>query len=257
MGFKSLLTAVVCAAAATVILSMPGVEAQGRRNIPAVAPKSLVELRAQDARVEGMLRRGDLRVRAASADKLVPGRRIERTDQFVRGVRVFGGDVARQLAGGQTVSVFGTIYDDLAVDTTPSVSELEARRRVEEAAGVRLGPSRAGELLVLPREDGTASLTWRLRAATGADLREYFVDAHSGAIIFEYSDLQTQSAVGRATGVLGDAKKVSVIRSGAGYGLEDALRPPRIRTYDLKGDPFRAQDVLNGRVVLSTSDLGS
>ena len=213
-------------------------------------------MRAQDARVDGMLRRGDLQVRVSQADKLVPGRRIERTNQFIRGVRVFGGDVARQLAGGQTVSVFGTIYDDLVVDTTPSVSELEARGRVEEAAGVRLGPSRAGELMVLPREDGSASLTWRLRAATGDDMREYFVDAHSGAIIFEYSDLQTQSAVGRATGVLGDPKKVSAMRFGGTYGLEDALRPPRIRTYDMKGDPFRTRDIVNGRVQLVQSDLG-
>lgn len=256
MGFLSLLTAALCAAA--VILYLPPAEAQGRRTPPGVMPKTLVELRAVDTRVDRMLRGGDLRRRvSAQTDKLVPGRRIERADQFIRGVRVFGGDVARQLAGGQTVSVFGTIYDDLSVDTTASVPELEARQRVEEAAGVRLGPSRAGELVVLPREDGRAALTWRVRAASGEDLREYFVDAHTGAIIFEYSDLQTQSAVGRATGVLGDAKKVSVIRSGGGFGLEDALRPPRIRTYDMKGDPFRTRDVVNGRVSLSPSDLGS
>ena len=65
------------------------------------------------------------------------------------------------------------------ISPTPSVSELEARGRVEEAAGVRLGASRAGELVVLPREDGSASLTWRLRAATGDDMREYFVDART------------------------------------------------------------------------------
>ena len=186
-----------------------------------------------------------------------PRRRIERTDQFIRGVRVFGADVTRQLDRGQTVSVFGTLYDGLVVDTTPAVTELEARGRVEEAAGVRLGNSRAGELMVLPREDGTANLTWRVRAATGDDLREYFVDAHTGAIIFDYSDLQTQSAVGAATGVLGDPKKVSALRLGGTFGLQDALRPPSIRTYDMKGDPFRTRDVVNGRVQLTQADLGS
>ena len=35
----------------------------------------------------------------------------------------------------------------------------------------------------------------------GADVREYFVDAHTGVLRFDYSDLQSQSAVGRATGV--------------------------------------------------------
>lgn len=144
MSFKSLHAAAVWAAGALVVLSMPATQGQGRRSLPGVIPKSLTELRAQDARVERMRRGGDLRVRPAAVDKLVPGRRIERTDQFHRGVRVFGGDVARQLAGGQTVSVFGTIYDDLVVDTIPSVPEVEARQRVEEAAGVRLGRSRAG-----------------------------------------------------------------------------------------------------------------
>ncbi len=257
MALKSLLTAAVCASAAAVVLYLPSLHAQGRRPNPGIIPKSLVDLRAQDSRVDRMMRVGELRVRTAHADKLVPGRRIERTDQFVGGVRVFGADVARQLDRGQTVSVFGTLYDGLVVDTTPSVPELEARGRVEEAAGVRLGPSRAGELMVLPREDGTAVLTWRVRAATGDDLREYFVDAHTGAIIFEYSDLQTQSAVGAGTGVLGDPKKVSAMRTGGTFGLQDALRPPSIRTYDMKGDPFRTRDVVNGRVQLTPSDLGS
>ncbi len=257
MALKSLLTAAVCASAAAVVLYLPSVHAQGRRANPDIIPRSLVDLRAQDARVDRMMRGGDLRVRNAHADKLVPGRRIERTDQFIRGVRVFGADVTRQLHRGQTVSIFGTVYDGLVVDTAPSVPELEARRRVEDVAGVRLGDSRAGELVVLPREDGTAALTWRVRAATGDDLREYFVDAHTGAIIFEYSDLQTQSAVGAATGVLGDPKKVSAIRIGGVFGLEDALRPPSIRTYDMKGDPFRTRDVVNGRVQLTQADLGS
>ena len=156
MRLKSVVTAVMTAAAATAVLSLPHLSAQGRRGVPGVIPNTLTELRAQDSRVDRMVRRGDLRVRAPRTDKLVPGRRIERTDQYLRGVRVFGADVTRQLAGGQTVSVFGTIYDDLNIDTTPRVPEADARRRVEELAGVRLGPSRAGELMVLPREDGTA-----------------------------------------------------------------------------------------------------
>ncbi|MDQ3487483.1 MAG: hypothetical protein M3468_07090, partial [Acidobacteriota bacterium] len=87
---KSLLTAAVCASAAAVVLYLPSVHAQGRRANPDIIPRSLVDLRAQDARVDRMVRGGDLRVRNAHADKLVPGRRIERTDQFIRGVRVFG-----------------------------------------------------------------------------------------------------------------------------------------------------------------------
>jgi bacillolysin len=109
---------------------------------------------------------------------------------------------------------------------------------------------------VFPRAAGDYVLTWRIRASAAGDLREYFVDARSGAMVFEYSDLQAQSAVGRATGVLGDSKKISVTRFGGSFTLSDALRPPSIRTYDMKGDPFRTRDVINGRVALAQSDMG-
>lgn len=204
-----------------------------------------------------MLRQGDLRMRSSRPDTLVPGRRIERADQYHHGVRVFGGDVARQAASGQVISMLGVLYDGIDVSTAPDVSEVNARRVVEARTGVRLGAARAGELVVLPRDGGEFALAWRVRAASGADLREYFVDAHAGTIVFEYSDLQSQSAVGRATGVLGDSKKISVTQFGGAFTLSDLLRPPSIRTYDMKGDPFRTQDVINGVVLAGQPDIGS
>jgi Zn-dependent metalloprotease len=257
MSFRSLTAGVLCSGLALLVLCMPPARAQSRRPVPSINPASLTELRAQDDRVERMLRARNLRVRDSRDDKLVPGRRIERATQYHRGVRVFGGDVARQLAGGQVVSLFGTMYDGISADTDPAIAEIDARRIVEARAGVQLGASRAGELVILPRDTGEHALTWRIRAATGADLREYFIDAHTGAIIFEYSDLQSQSAVGRATGVLGDSKKISVARFGGGYTLDDVLRPPSLRTYDLKGDPFRTRDVINGRISLGQQDIGT
>jgi bacillolysin len=237
-----------------VCVALPRAQARGAL---ALRSGSLGELRAHDARVDRMLRRGELRIRDSQPDKLLPGRRVERADQYHRGVRVFGADVARQIASGQAVSIFGAVYDDLEVDTTPRVAEREARRAIEERAGVDIGDSRAGELVILPREDGAAVLTWRIRAATGLDVREYFVDAHDGRVVFEYSDLQTQAAVGAATGTLGDPKKMSATRSGAVFVAQDGLRPPVLRTYDMKGNPQRTVSVINGAVLLGQPDLGT
>jgi thermolysin len=247
----------VCAAVAAIVLTVPRTRAQVRRPNPAINPASIAELRWQDDRTVRMMRRGDLRLRRSMPDALIAGRRIERADQYHRSVRVFGGDVVRQIAGGQVISVFGTIYEGIGVDPNPAIGEPEARRRVEERAGVRLGPSRAGELVVLPRESGEYALTWRIRAASGTDLREYFVDARTGIIVFDYSDQQTQSAVGRAMGVLGDSKKMSALRLGVWFLSDDRLRPPSIRTYDMKGDPFRTVDIVNGIANASQSDLGT
>ena len=71
---------------------------------------------------------------------------------------------------------------------------------------------------------------------TGSDILMTFIDAASGALVMEYSDKQTQSAVGKATGVLADTKKISVTSVGSGFQAQDALRPPVIQTLDMKGD---------------------
>ena len=250
------LTMSLCAITlAAVCVALP--RAQSDRGPIALRSRSLSDLRSDDARVERMYLARELRLRESRADKMVPGRRLERADQYHRGVRVFGADVTRQFATGQVVSIFGAIYDDLDVDTTPSIGERAARRVVEELAGVAIGDTRAGELVVLPRSDGPAVLTWRIRAAAGADIREYFVDAHSGRIVLDYSDLQTQSAVGAAVGTLGDAKKMSALRSGGVFVAQDGLRPPLLRTYDMKGNPQRTVSAINGAIVLGNADLGS
>ena len=140
-----------------------------------------------------------------------------------RGVRVFGADVTRQLAGGQAVSVFGAVYDDLEVDTTPTVSEREARGP-RGRAGVPIGPARG-------RAGGPAAgrrrraLTWRIRAATADDVREYFVDAHSGAS----SRLQRPAdpVRGRPAPPACSAIRRKFRPCGrAAFLLEDGLRPP-------------------------------
>jgi len=249
--------ACVAAITAAALLRFAPAHAQEVGRGPRVlAPRSLTELRGDDDRVARMLRGGDLRIRESRPDKLIAGRAIERADQFHRGVRVFGGDIARQVAGGQTVSVFGSLYDNITIETEPAISEPVARATVEAVTGVELGASREGELVVLPLESGAFALVWKLRAAMPDDIREYFVDAGRGTILFDYSDLQTQ-AVGRATGVLGDSKKISAQSGAGGFTLMDALRPPSIRTYDMKGDPVRVYNVLNGITTLTTADLAS
>ncbi len=87
-----------------------------------------------------MLRSGELRLRQTREDHVVPGRTHERADQYYRGVRVFGADVARQLRGGATESIFGTIYAGIDLDPAPAIDEDRARdaprRRGSESSWV-------------------------------------------------------------------------------------------------------------------------
>ena len=233
--------------------------AQGRPAALSVAPQSAGQLREWDARIERMLRTGELRVGWVREDALVEGRTHERADQYHGGVRVFGADVARQLDRGGLVSAFGRLYEGISIDTSPRLAAEDARLIVERRSGAELGEGRQPELVVLPL-DGGFRLAWRLRAASGSDIRQYFVDARDGDIALEYSDRKTQvpeGTVGTARGVLGDQKKISVSPNTAGFVTSDPLRPPSLRTYDMRGDWGRVISYLNGVTTLSTSDLAA
>jgi Zn-dependent metalloprotease len=252
----------LAATAAMLPGATPSAQERGPRRLT-VAASSQADVREWHATTDAMLRTGELRVRQRRADTLIAGRTIERADQYYKGVRVFGADVARQLAGGVAISEFGTLYTSIDVSADPTLSADEARARVERLAGAQ-GTAAEPELVVLPERAGPQSpsssyrLAWRLRAVTAsADIVQYFLDAHSGEVVRQYSDRQTQSAVGRATGVLGDSKKISVSGGSGRFNASDLLRPPSITTYDLKGDAARTSNVLNGVAFLSAGDIAS
>ena len=90
---------------------------------------------------------------------------------------------------------------------------------------------------------------------TETDRVVYSIEAHTGAVVQARSELQTQSAVGRGKGVLGDDKKMSVRSAGGVFVTDDLLRPPRLETYDAQGNLSRALSLLNGALPLRDSDL--
>lgn len=231
-------------------------QAQGRR----VTPRGLADLRDWERRLAGDIRSGDLRRRSVREDTLIAGRWHERFDQYHRGVRVYGGDIARQRTTlGQTLSVFGTLYDGITVDTSPALSQADARQRIESLGGAELGESRQPQLVVLPLDSGRFALTWheRILSPSAGTLMAYFIDADTGALVHARNELKTQSAVGLGTGVLGDSKKMSVRPENNRFVARDELRPPEILTFDLKGNINRVLSFLNGRTLLGTNDLAT
>jgi bacillolysin len=245
------------AGAALVAIGLMPAAAQQRatRGRTQIAARSTSEVRDATAIVDSMRRAGELRLRTTREDFLVRGRTHERFDQYYRGVRVFGGDIVQQLNRGQIVTLYGNVYDDIDIDSSPEVDGTAARVAIETATGVEIG--RQPELVVLPRDGGAYTLAWRVRAMTGNDIREYFVDADTGSVVFDYSDLKTQSAVGRGTGVLGDSKKISATSTGGQFTTTDRLRPPAINTYDMKSDLTRTTRYLNNLIQLEASDLAT
>jgi Zn-dependent metalloprotease len=200
----------------------------------------------QDVRVNAMVQRGRLSTRSVEPDLVLPGHQHERFDQYFNGVRVFGGDVTRQSVDGTTTSIFGTFYDGIAIGTTPTVTAEAARATFAQMNGAELPADRPVELVILPRDDGSFALAWRTHVRTNGKWLQTFLDAGTGAVLLQYSDMQTQAAVGTGTGVLGDAKKISTRPLNGHFIADDQLRPPSLVTYDAQGSVTRAESWLDG-----------
>lgn len=252
-----LATVVTIAGAAAVVI--PARDAVlGQTRLSTIAASSAADLRTWDARVNRMVRDGALTLRERLDDPLVPGRAHERYTQTVAGVPVYGGDVARQTDNtGLTVSIFGTIYEGIEIETEPALSPEEAQAIVEDLNGVKLGPSRRPRLAILPRDEGGYVLAYQALVANSKGVWLYFLDANTGAVVKKRSDMQTQSAVGTGTGVLGDRKKISALSLAGTFLSSDALRPPSINTYDMQSNVTRLLNILNGFIIPGNSDLGS
>ncbi len=249
----------VALAVAAVGLTPAGAVVHAQSRLSTIAAVSSADLRSWDGAVNTMIRSGDLALRLERADTLIPGRTHERYTQLFKGVPVYGGDIARQVDdSGLTISIFGSLYEGIGIDTEPKLTSSDAQTLVEQDSGMELGPRRAPELLILPEEDQTYRLVYRARVATPEDIVLYFVDAKTGAIVDKRSDAHTQqSAVGLGNGVLGDRKKISASASGGAFVESDLLRPPLINTYDVKGSLGKVLSFLNGTSDLGPSDLAT
>lgn len=232
---------------------------------------ALAALRNWDQRISDMQRAGEMQRTAATDDTIVSGRVHERFSQRHRGVRVFGGDMTRQLNQfGQAESIFGDVYPDITIDVTPRITPDDARARLARAGGGTVNARSEFELVVLPATDGRYLLTYTARVFSRdvGRINRIFIDAATGTTVYSYNDTWTQTAsVGTGTGVLGDKKKIMTSLTNGKYLSVDLMRPPDARTYgsypkgsmltfDLKNNINYAVTILD-TASPAVSDIGS
>lgn len=224
------------------------------------------EIRQLDGLVDRMRRNGDLRVVRTENDPLLPSRSHERLAQYHLGVRIFGADISRQTDRGITVSIFGTLHTKISVNATPTLDADEALAAVEEQFDGHMVSEIRPDLMVLRHPTtGVYHLAYRTRGWSSDGLMSCFVDAHTGALLWEYNNLMTQDAVlpcadctvGQGLGVQGDRKKISARRTAGTFRAQDGLRPSSIVTYDMRGNWSRTWDFVNGLTTIFDSDLAA
>ena len=172
---------------------------------------------------------------------------------------MFGGEVTRQVAGGVTVSAFGVVYPDIGIETSPVLDGEQAQDVVERRTGGRIVAD-ATRLFVLPLDEGGYALAWRTEARTGTDVIVSFVDATSGAVLLDYSNLKTQQSTtmtARGRGVLGDDKTIGVSMIAGRMAAVDDRRAATITTLDLRGDVRRTGAIVSGEVSPTVSDVAA
>ncbi|HOC17291.1 MAG TPA: M4 family metallopeptidase [Vicinamibacterales bacterium] len=242
-------------AAACFTVAVQSQERPGRRSLSAT---DFRELRGMDRALVQLERSGELQLRKRQVDTMIPGRVHERLDQFHQGVPVFGADLVRQVESGTTVSVFGTIERGIGIDTTPAIGPGAAIAVFERETGHKASPSLTPKLFVLPKDDGTFALAWRVSQYTKFSAPVLFVNAANGQVELRYDNLQRQSpAIGSGTGVLGDRKKISASLRNGVYVAYDEMRPPQIATFDLGGDLTRVNWLLLRWLDWSWGDVAS
>ena len=190
------------------------------------------ELRQWDATVDGMARTGELVVMSRLGDASAEGRAQEYLAQYFAGIPVFGGGVSRQLdAAGVTVSLFGTLHQDIDVSVAPAVSGAEAAALLEELQGGEFVAGGQPLLGVLPLPDGSYALAWSIAMSDGY---LYFADAADGRVLHRLNAIRKQSAVGAGADSQGNDRKLGTTEADGHFQAHDRLRPAELITLDVR-----------------------
>jgi len=215
------------------------------------------DLRTWDTYISASERAGTLRVRGAVRDPALPSRTLERLQQFHNGVPIWGAEVVRDSDRGVVVSMFGELSPDLTLSTQAALSVDDAGARIRRDAGDGATLLRAPELTILRQSSGEHRLVYTAVVATQGRVTRVFVDAGTGTEVLRHSALLTQSAVGVGRGVLGDQKKMSVLPQAGTFFADDQLRPPVLRTFDLRGNLIRGLNVVFFGAPVAASERAS
>ncbi len=200
--------------------------------------------------------------KGAQVDEL--GFEHTRFQQTVRGVPVEGGDaIVHYDARGALQAITDDFRQGLKVDTVAKLSESEAVSKAVNAYGGYdlLTAAPESKLLVKRMDDGTDRLVYKvqLRREDGSlhtDMPVYYVDAHSGDVVGQFSNLQTATGTGQS--LYSGSRSLTTYLSGTTYYLEDTGR--KMGTFDMRNgtaSAYRFSDTDNAWGNGSTSSTQS
>ncbi|HEY9403244.1 MAG TPA: M4 family metallopeptidase [Pyrinomonadaceae bacterium] len=163
--------------------------------------------------------------------------------QTHNGVPVFGGEAIVHLNAvteEEAQPTTDTLVPNVSVFTTPGLTAGDAMGLAKGQYKVKKGcddcftDAPTADLWVL-RHEGADHLVYRVQLARldGTEHTSepvYFIDAHTGAVVWSYDNLQTQAATGSGVSLYSGTQSINTLKSGTSYYMEDKSRA--IGTFD-------------------------
>lgn len=169
----------------------------------------------------------ELVVKRVEEDKF--GNHHLRFDQYYKGLKVIEGNLISHFnRDGELKTVNGFYQAEINLDVKPAVSPFEAIDIAAADLAENFGPAapQQPELVVFPWL-GEYFLCWHLFLLSDYPLGrwEYFIDAHSGEIIFKFNRIKGGEEIGTGTSVLGLPRNhIDVWYTGDTYEMRDYTR---------------------------------
>jgi Zn-dependent metalloprotease len=158
--------------------------------------RALAEKRLVTKAAERGLEAGALTISGSSVDQAsIVHMRVR---QSHRGIPVFGGEaILHYRANGELFGETDDLVSQIKANTQPTISAADAVARAAIAAGCAdCGNTSTPAALWIVRREQKDHLAYRVQlpraAGPGPARPVVFVDAHDGAVVLQYDDLQTQ-----------------------------------------------------------------
>jgi Zn-dependent metalloprotease len=159
-----------------------------------------------------------------------------RMNQFYKGVRVFEGEAIVHLKGGAVTGRTDALVRGLNLNVTPTLGTSEALAAAHQFLAPRGGyaSTPTSELVVATVGRPTLAYHVHTELENGAEETrhtDFLVDAHSGAILEQWSTLHTVTGTGNSQ--YSGSVANNTTPNGAAYDLRDTARGMNFATYNL------------------------
>ncbi|MBD0371886.1 MAG: M4 family metallopeptidase [Pyrinomonadaceae bacterium] len=241
--FLALLVTVALCGAVILSTAAHGQRSNSNKQDKLARAEAVSKLRLQKRLAAKGIAADDVKTLRVFEDKDKAERAHTHFQQTHNGVPVFGGQAIVHLdtvTGAEAVETTDNLVEGVDVNTTPNLAANAAIKAAKDKYKEKKGcddcftDAPKADLWIL-RHEGVDYLVYRVQLSRldGTENTSepvYFINAHSGELVWSYDNLQTQSATGTGSSLYSGTQSITTYLSAGNYYMEDVNRG--IGTFD-------------------------